>query len=125
DNDTSVLRFFRNVPVEYTITELTVMCDAIAGATDTDLGIYLPDLGAVLDRDLFMDGQTLASASQVLNGLGAVDIARRHMTIKELYEAVNSTTLDASVRVVDIAMTGNTFGTNTGTITLRARGAVQ
>lgn len=125
DNDTSVLRFFKNVPVEMVLSEITVMCDAISGATNTDLGIYLPDGGAVLDKDLFMAGQTLASASKVLDGMAAPDIAYRGKTIKDLYETTNSTTLDASVRCVDIALTGNTFGTNTGTITIRARGLVQ
>lgn len=125
DNDTSVLRFFKDVPVEMVLSEVTVMCDAITGATDTDLGIYLPNGGDVLDKDLLMDGQTLAAASKVLDGLGIVDIANRHRTIKDLYETVNATTLDPSVRTVDIALTGNTFGTNTGTITIRARGNVQ
>lgn len=125
DNDTSVLRFFKDVPVEMVLADVKVMCDAITGATDTDLGIYLPSGGAVLDKDLFMDGQTLASASKTLDGLGAVDRANYGKTIKALYEAVNATTLDPSVRFVDIALTGNTFGTNTGTITLVATGTVQ
>lgn len=123
DNDTSVLRMFKDVPVEFTLAEATLMCDALTGATDVDFGIYLPNGGAVLDKDLFMDGQTLASASKVLDGLAAVDIANRHLTIKDLYERVNSTTLAA--RSVDLAFTGNTFGTATGTITMRIRGNVQ
>lgn len=125
DNDTSVLRFFKSVPVETTLAQVVVMTDAISGATDTDLGIYLPDGGAVLDKDLFMDGQTLASASRVLDGTSNVAIENLGKTIKDLYETANSTTLDPSVRTVDIALTGNTFGTNTGTISLLARGFVQ
>lgn len=125
DNDTSVLRFMKDVPVETVLADVKVMCDALSGATDTDLGIYLPNLGAVLDKDLFMDGQTLASASKTLDGLGAVDRANYGKTIKDLYETVNSTTLPASVRTVDIALTGNTFGTATGTITLVVVGTVQ
>lgn len=125
DNDTSVLRFFKDVPVEMTLAEVTVMCDAISGATDTDFGIYLPNGGAVLDKDLFMDGQTLASASKVLDGMAALAIEYRGKTIKEAYEAVNATTLDPSVRAVDLCLTGNTFGTNTGTITIRVRANVQ
>lgn len=123
DNNGSVLRFFKDIPVEFVLAEVTLMCDAIAGATDTDLGIYLPNGGAALDADLFMDGQTLASASKTLDGLGIVDIANRHLTIKDLFEKVSGTTLET--RTVDIALTGNTFGTNTGTITLRVRGNVQ
>lgn len=125
DTDGSVLRFFKDVPVELTLVECTVMCDAITGCSDTDLGIYLPNGGAELDGNLFMDGQTLASASKVLDGVAAVDVAYRTKTIKELYEAVNSTTLDPSIRKVDIALTLNTGGTNTGTISIRARAAVQ
>ena len=75
DDDGSKYRFFKAVPSSFRPIACTVMCDAITAGTDYDLGLYDVNLGAVVDKDVLMDGQTLATASKALNGLGIVDIA--------------------------------------------------
>lgn len=125
DNNGSVLRVFKGVPVETVITDMKLLNDAITGLTGVNCGIYQTNDGAVLDADLFK--ATLNAAAGSATGfdlLGSVNLAHRAMTIKELYEAVNtSETLTASS--VDIALTLTTAGTNTGTITVIATGVVQ
>jgi len=116
DNDTSVIRFFKGVPSTYIPLIVTVACEALSGATDVDMGVYKTDLGVVVDKDCLMDGQTLASASLVLNGLGGLAAADRG---KPLYLLAGETVASHQEQY-DIALTGNTFGTATGNIGITA-----
>ena len=120
DDDGSVYRFFKDVPSSFRPIVCTVMCDAITGGTDFDLGLYDRNLGAVVDKDVLMDGQTLASASKTLNGLGIVDIADigAKKSLAELLTLTPSTAKPA----YDIALTGNTVGTGAGTVTIILEG---
>lgn len=120
DDDGSVYRFFKNVPSSFKPIRCTVMCDAITGGTDYDLGLYATDLGAVADKDVLMDGQTLATASKSLNGLGIVDIADIGAK-KSLAELLGLTPTTAKPSY-DIALTGNTVGTGAGTVTIIMEG---
>jgi hypothetical protein len=100
--------------------QIIVMCDAITAGTDYDLGLYEFDgensvPGAVVDKDIFMDGQTLASASRVLDGLAAVDIANINKPIWEIL----GLTVDSKKQYV-LALTANTVGSADGTVTIRA-----
>ena len=117
DDDTSTYRIAR-VNGDWVPVEITVMCDAITGGTDYDLGIYLPGVGgAAKDADVLMDGQTLAVASRVLDGLQTVDIANLE---KKIYVHAGDST---STRVADydLVLTGNTVGTAAGTVTIVAK----
>lgn len=99
------------------IKEIKILCDAITGGTDYDLGIYeIPETndGAVIDKDCFMDGQTLASASKTINGFNAVDIANYG---KQIWELANIN--EATSKAVDIVLTGNTVGSANGTVTVQ------
>jgi len=99
------------------IKEIKILCDAITGGTDYDLGIYeVPETndGAVIDKDCFMDGQTLASASKTINGFNAVDIANYG---KQVWELAGLT--EATNKAVDIVLTGNTVGSADGTVTVQ------
>ena len=99
------------------IKEINVFCDAITGGTDYDLGIYeIPETndGAAIDKDCFMDGQTLASASKAINGFSIVDIANYG---KQVWELAGLT--EATNKAVDVVLTGNTSGTATGTVTVQ------
>jgi hypothetical protein len=49
------LRFFR-VNAQDRITRISVQCDATAGLTESDLGIYDINGGAVVDIDCYIDG---------------------------------------------------------------------
>ena len=120
DDDGSVYRFFKSVPSTYVPTEITIMTDGITGGTDYDLGLYEVGAGeAVVDKDVLMDGQTMASALTRASGhqlgLQTVDIANAGQTLGELSGQTN---VDGSY---DIALTANTVGTAAGTITILAR----
>ncbi len=103
------------------IKEIKILCDAITGGTDYDLGIYeIPETnsGAVIDADCFMDGQTLASASKTINGFNAVDIANYGKQIWELTTGGTAIS-EATSKAVDIVLTGNTVGSANGTVTVQ------
>lgn len=124
DNDTSVLRI-GTVPANaiplYHLSRLNN--DALTGATDIDIGLYKPNGmsavdGAVVDKDLLSDGLNIASGAALASAIAAFQthptIEEFGKTLKELVESVNSiTTYDEAY---DVAITGNTFGTATGTI---------
>lgn len=119
DDNGSVYRFFKSVPSNYIPVEITVVCDAITGGTDYDLGIYKVGTGgAAVDADVLMDGQTLATALTRATGhqlgLQTVDAANIGKTLGELSA---QTTPDTSY---DIALTANTVGTAAGTVSIIA-----
>jgi len=118
DDDGSVYRIFKAVPSWLIPVRIEVGCDAITGGTDWDLGFYDPVErgGAVIDKDNLMDGQTLATASNMaLNGLGIVDVANIE---KRFFELAGLTSLNDKP-AMDIALTANTVGTAAGTVSVR------
>lgn len=118
DDDGSVYRLFASVPSNYIPYEISVHNDAVTGGTDYDLGLYKANRGAVVDADVLMDGQSMASARAMTAGwnvgLQAVDVADGTKTLAELS---GQTDPYASY---DIALTANTVGTAAGTITVTA-----
>ena len=119
DDDGSVYRFFKGVPSTYIPTEITIVCDAITGGTNYDLGLYEVGVGeAVVDKDVLMDGQTLATALTRATGhqlgLGIVDKADVTKTLGELSAQTNVSA------AYDIALTANTVGSAAGTVTIIA-----
>lgn len=115
DDDGSTYLLFQNVPSSLRILQSILMCDAITGGTDYDIGLYNPYTGVVVKKDILLDGQTLASASKTLNGIGTVDIADIG-ALKTLAELATA----ASVAVLpeyDIVLTANTVGSAAGTVT--------
>lgn len=123
DDDGSKYRIFNNVPVSMTLADVMLaVTTGITAATDYDLGVYkvAADGGAVLDKDLFMDGQTLATAG-IFNGLSNVANANAGLSIADLYFAVNAANIGVSE--VDIVLTANTVGTADGTLRVVALGA--
>lgn len=119
DDDGSVYRLFKAVPADVIPVKIEVGCDAITGGTDWDLGFYDTldrNAGAVVDKDNLMDGQTLASASNMaLNGLGIVDVANIDKKIWELAGHTAAT----KRKSYDICLTANTVGTAAGTVSVR------
>lgn len=119
DDDGSVYRFFKSVPSNLIPVEITITSDGITGGTDYDLGLYKVGVsGAVVDKDVLMDGQTMASALTRATGhqlgLAAVNIADIGKSLATLSA---QTTPDLSY---DIALTANTVGTGAGTISITA-----
>lgn len=123
DNDTSVLRVGRvpanAVPVPH---ESKLNNDALTGATDIDVGVYKPSAlggvdGAVVDKDILADGLNIAAGNALASPVAAfpaVSIESFGKTLRELVDAAAGTTSEA--QEYDVAITGNTFGTATGTI---------
>ncbi len=116
DDDGSVYRLIKGLPSTLVPKRIVFLTDAITSGTDWDLGIYETDLGAVIDKDLLMDGQTFATALTELTGgvgLKDVDAANRG---KMLYELNGETAKDHRASY-DLCLTANTVGSAAGTIT--------
>lgn len=120
DDDGSTYKLALSVPSSFRPIEATIMCDAITGGTDYDVGVYDPADGVVVDKDILVDGQTLATASRVLDGLSAVNIADIG-ALKSLAELLGLTPSTAKP-AYDIVLTGNTVGTAAGTVTYILKG---
>jgi hypothetical protein len=112
DVDTNNFRMAR-LPSNAVIKDIKVLCDAITGGTDYDLGVaYTPNKGgAIIDGDCLMDGQTLATASKVLDGFSAPAIENRD---RELWE--HAGLLADPNTNLDIVLTANTIGTADGDV---------
>lgn len=101
-----------------------IMNDAIAGATDIDLGLYRPNGGIVVDRDALMDGadisagKTEASPQSGLAALGVEEIG-----VKSFFDIANDVlTTDVIGHLpndsYDVALTEVSEVTAAGTITV-------
>jgi hypothetical protein len=101
-----------------------IMCDAIAGATDIDLGLYRPGGGVVVDKDALMDGTDIAAGkaySDQVDGLSALGVEERG--VKSFFDIANDV---ATADVIghlpndsyDLALTEVSEVTAAGTITI-------
>ena len=114
ESDGSIWRVGRISPMAK-IKRISLACDAIAGLTDLDIGLYKPLEvgGAVISKDCFKDGLDphagMALTEEYL--VAVADVG------KEAYLIGSIAAADADrYGAFDIALTGNTAGTNTGTI---------
>jgi hypothetical protein len=104
--------------------ECIIMCDALTGATDMDLGFYRPAGGAVVDKDALMDGTNISGGLTYANqtdGLSALDIVERG--VKSMFEIANDVeTTDVIGHLpndsYDIALTQNSEISGAGTVTV-------
>lgn len=94
--------------------EIKIVCAAITGAADCDLGIYEEGInGKALDADVLADGLTLATAAGVaapLNGLKSLTVDNLGKRVYELagHERKNKDT------GYDICLTANSAATAAG-----------
>lgn len=119
DDDGSVYRLFKSVPSNYIPVQIDIVCDAITGGTDYDLGLYKVGIGgAEVDKDVLADGQTLASALTRATGqqLGLQTVGKDAVG-STLAELSGQTNPDTSY---DIALTANTVGSAAGTVSVIA-----
>ncbi len=117
DDDGSVYRIFKDIPGNLIPFDIRIVNDAIANATDYDLGIYRPNLGAVIDVNVFMDAENINGGNSLAApafALSNVDVADLTKTIAE--HAGHDVT--DSLMGYDIAITAATVGTAAGTITV-------
>lgn len=122
DDDGSVYRLFKSVPSSYIPVEISIMSDGITGGSDYDLGLYEVGAGAaVVDKDILMDGQTMASALTRASGhqLGLQTVAIENVG-KTLGELAVIGAATEEIAAYDIALTANTVGTAAGTISVIA-----
>lgn len=105
--------------------ECKIVNDAIAGATDIDLGLYRPGVnGAVVDKDAFMDGANIAAGvawASATNGLSA--LAVEEQGVKSVFDIANDVATgdvigDLPSDSYDVALTLNSEVTAAGTITV-------
>lgn len=120
DNNTSVLRLGTVPANAVPLSHSYFANDALTGATDIDCGVYAPLAadgtgGAVASKDCLMDGVDWASGA----ALGSERRAFPALGIDEYGQDLRtlaSDTIGDGNEFYDIAITGNTFGTATGTI---------
>lgn len=114
DDDTSTYLLIKSVPASFKPVRAVIFTDAITGSTDNDIGLYNPVTGAEVDKDILVDGQTLASASKALDGLSNVGIESVG-ALKSLAELLSLTPTTA-LAAYDIVLTSNTVGSAAGDV---------
>lgn len=117
DDNNSVYRFVR-IPSGARVHKIEIMCDAITGGTDFNLGVYrtATNGGAVVDDNLFADALDLSAQVTVPVEItfDQVDIINIEKRVWELL----ALTADPHTEY-DICLTGITVGTGAGTVSLR------
>lgn len=126
DDDNSTFRFFR-VRSGHKIISLQLKCDAIAGGTVYDLGLYTIDGGALVDVDLYADGITVATATPAVPHVNAT---APHLELR-FADAVTANINDINNKVwedlgltedpgleYDMVLTALTVGTGAGDLAL-------
>ncbi|MCG8394199.1 MAG: hypothetical protein MI745_14065 [Pseudomonadales bacterium] len=116
DDNGSIYRLFR-INSSDVIYSLELSNDAITGGSDYDIGLYdITTDGAVVDKDVFADGISVASAGDKTNVLTAPDIAELNLPVWDLVSGVT----ENPQKQYDVAITANTVGSAAGTITVHA-----
>jgi len=123
DDNASVYRLFPNIPSGAVMHSLRLACDAIANATDYDMGLYRPlsEGGAVVDKDILADGMDISAGYSrilALDALVSVDLADVNKKLYELSIGGTPYTVANAPPFFDICLTANTVGTAAGTITV-------
>ncbi len=118
DDDGSVYRLFKDVPANYILASMRLTNSAITGGTDYDIGLYNRDLGAIKDKDVFLDGATMATARTVKTNVDSLTAVVELDVLKSLSELAGDTTNPPLS--YDLCLTANTVGTVAGTVTVWA-----
>jgi len=123
DGAGDVKRLF-NVGAHEIPVRCLVMCDATAGLTAVELGLYRPSLGAVVDRDALMSSIDLSAGyafAAAKDGLSALGIEKRGIsTFAELAAAVVTTDVIGHIPFdsYDVALTQVSDVSAVGTVTV-------
>ena len=120
DDDTSIYGL-AVIPGQACIKDIKLATTAITNGTDYDIGLYRykadGTIGAVIDIDMFLDGQTMAVAKArgaEITGISALATASSDLTVAALAAAVSGLTEIDPLYV--LALTATTVGTVAGTI---------
>ena len=119
DDDASIYRVLKDINPDLIPVKIELYTDAMTGATDYDLGIYLPlsEGGAEIDKDVFLDGKDVNAGNlkaSPIDGMTNVNIANLQ---KKIFEHAGHT-IATKKRGYDIAITANTVGSGAGTVTV-------
>lgn len=119
DDNASIYRLAR-LPANAVPVECKIVNDALTSGTDWDLGLYKQNGGAVVDKDIFLDGGDLSSARAItapLDGLTNLGGADPLAAIgKKLWELLGLT--EPNQQGYDLALTANTVGSAAGTVSI-------
>ena len=120
DGNSSVLRLFKSLPATLVPLSIKIMNDALAGATAVKLGMYKPEKGVKISEDALAAALDISSAHGANGGLEALtfDVVNVGKTLGEILNAKLSN--NEMYDTVDICLTGTTFGTAAGTISVIA-----
>ena len=117
DDDGSVYRVFKDIPASYVLKSMHITNTAITSGTDYDIGLYSRDLGAVVDKDIFLDGASMASARTAKTEISTLFAVVEADVVKALSELDPATAKPLSY---DLCLTANTVGSAAGTVTIYA-----
>lgn len=123
DENLSVYRMFPNLSPNLVPWSLELFNDAIAGATDYDIGLYeskSPDGigGTVIDRDKFMDGTDINAGNALGSPVNALSNLNLDESQEMLYE-LGGQAIGARKDSYDICITAVVVGTAAGTLVLK------
>lgn len=120
DSDGSKYRFFKNLDPNLIPLGIFVANDAITAGTDYGVGLYRPDLGAVIDKDAFAAGLDMSAAAASLNPKTAKDgmaaVAIENMG-RRIFEHAGHT-IQTKLEGYDLVLTADTVGSAAGTISV-------
>lgn len=127
DDDGSIFRL-ATLPATAKLIDIKVATDGLTGSTDWDMGFYDPlgqRGGLEVDKDILMDGQTLASAADfgnptALDGMDnvAIEYAGTRTIWEHLTKSISAVPRTAQ-NEYDLALTANTIGSGTGTVSVQ------
>lgn len=119
DDNNSIYRFAKGISSDRRLLRVEAVNDAITGGTDYDFGVYkgLDDGGAVIDKDAFADGVTMASARAMGSAISLMTAYDQAEWGKPIYELAGESE-GSRTHKVDLALTANVVGTAAGTITI-------
>jgi hypothetical protein len=120
DSAGSVYRLFNSVPAKYYLDDVEILNPAVAGASDVDLGFYLPFFGAVVDANALGDALDLTVAHTYPNPLHAANNLTVAQRIQPLWQ-IDGGVFDKEPNALDLALTLNTAATATAVIYVKAR----
>lgn len=128
DNNGDTYTFFP-VALDARIDDLQVVNDAISGGTDYDFGFYKitdNELGAAIDADILVDGQSMASARNVWTsvlflGTAAMDQGAVKQRLWEIlgYSSITAAREANQTNQVYMVCTANTVGSAAGTLSAK------
>lgn len=119
DDDGSVYRVFPDVNPHLVPIKVEVVNDAITGGTSFDFGLYNPNSGAVVNKNVLASAVSMASARAVGSEGSLLSAVNRADLGKTLFDLVSGA-IGALKGGYDLALTANTVGTVAGTITVTA-----